>query len=132
MPTDIAVDVEVSYSTGDGRVSPWSDTVTVSTSTASLAPSPNTAFIANGGAGVVTGGWSNSVSTNFGHSELWAGPTSVFAAATQLGADYTGARGVGETFSEAVSPGNLFLWTVAYNSGGTASSRTGPIQVTIT
>ncbi|WP_146049644.1 hypothetical protein [Novosphingobium sp. HII-3] len=132
VPTEIAVDVAVAYSTGDGRTSEWSPTVTVSTSTAGLAPGPNTAFTATGGVGEATGSWSNSASSNFGHSELWAGPTTNFADASQLGADYTGPRNTTEAFTQSLAAGTHYLWTVAFNAAGTASSRTGPVEVTVT
>lgn len=132
IPINIGVDVAVAYSTGDGRVSEWSATTTVSTSTDNLAPEPNTAFTASGGVGQITGGWSNSTSGNFGHSELWGGPTSNFVDAVQIGSDFTRGRGEGETFTEVRASGTLYLWTVAYNAAGTASARTGPIQVTVT
>lgn len=132
VPTEIAVDVSVAYSTGDGRTSEWSPTVTVSTSTAGLAPGPNTAFTATGGVGEATGSWSNSASSNFGHSELWAGPTTNFADASQLGADYTGPRNTTEAFTQSLAAGTHYLWTVAFNAAGTASARTGPVQVSVT
>lgn len=132
VPANISVDVAVAYATGDGRVSPWSVTSTVSTSTADLAPEPNTAFTATGSAGHATGGWSNSTSSNFGHSELWAGSTAVLSGATQLGADYSGGAGVGEAFDETLPPGTHYLWSLAYNTSGTAYAQTGPIEVTVT
>lgn len=132
VPTEIGVDVAVAYSTGDGRVSPWSATSTVSTSAANLAPEPNTAFTAVGAVGHVTGGWSNSSSANFGHSELWIGTSTSFGSASQVGTDYTGGRGVGETFDEVRAAGTHYVWSVAFNAANTASSRTGPIEVTVT
>lgn len=132
VPTEIAVDVAVAYSTGDGRVSEWSTSSTVSTSTAALAPAPNTSFTAVGGVAEITGAWSNSVSTNFGHSELWVGPTATFADASQVGADFTRGRGETETFDEARTAGTHYVWTLAFNASDSASSRTGPIEVTVT
>lgn len=132
VPTEIGVDVAVAYSTGDGRVSEWSATSTVSTSTANLAPQPNTSFAANGGVGKATGSWSNSTSLNFGHSELWGGPSSTFGSATQLGSDYNKPRATTETFDQTLAAGTWYLWTVAFNAASTASSRTGPIAVTVT
>lgn len=132
VPSNASIDVAAAYQVGDGRVSDWSATVTVSTATASLAPVPNTAFTATGAAGSVSGSWANSISSNFGHSELWSGPTTDFGDAGQLGSDYSGAAGVTETFSETLTAGTYYLWTVAYNATDTASSRTGPIEVTVT
>jgi len=132
VPSNASIDVAAAYQVGDGRVSEWSATVTVSTATASLAPVPNTAFTATGAAGSVSGSWANSISSNFGHSELWSGPTTDFGDAGQLGSDYTGTAGVTETFSETLTAGTYYLWTVAYNAADTASSRTGPIEVTVT
>jgi len=132
VPSNASIDVAAAYQVGDGRVSDWSEAVTVSTATASLAPVPNTAFTATGAAGSVSGSWANSISSNFGHSELWSGPTTDFGDAGQLGSDYTGTAGVTETFSETLTAGTYYLWTVAYNAADTASSRTGPIEVTVT
>lgn len=132
VPSNASIDVAAAYQVGDGRVSEWSATATVSTATASLAPVPNTAFTATGAAGSVSGSWANSTSSNFGHSELWSGPTTDFDDASQLGSDYTGAAGVTETFSETLSAGTYYLWTMAFNSADSASSRTGPIEVTVT
>jgi len=72
------------------------------------------------------------VSGNFGHSELWGGTTNVFGSASQIGADYSGSAGVLETFSEARTAGTWYLWTVAFNATDSASTRTGPIAVTVT
>jgi hypothetical protein len=132
VPVDASVDVAVAYQLGDGRVSDWSTAETVSTSTAGLAPSPNTAFNATGGSGDITGGWSNSAASNFGHSELWAGPDADFGNASQLGGDFTGAAGVAETFDESLSAGTHFVWSMAVNASGTAYSLVGPIEVTVT
>ncbi len=132
VPINAMVDVAVAYQVGDGRVSDWSATATVDTTTANLAPSGNTSFTAVGGVGNTSGSWSNSLSSNFGHSELWSGPTTDFDDATQLGSDYTGTQGVTEAFSETLSAGTYYLWTVAFNAANTASSRTGPIEVTVT
>lgn len=132
VPVDSSIDVEVAYLVGDGRVSPWSASDTVSTSTASLAPSPNTAFTAVGGSGSVSGSWSNSTSGNFGHSELWAGATADIGDAAQIGSDYTGAAGAVEPFTASLSAGTYYLWTLAYNAADSAHSATGPVEVTIT
>ncbi|OGT55474.1 MAG: hypothetical protein A3E01_09200 [Gammaproteobacteria bacterium RIFCSPHIGHO2_12_FULL_63_22] len=132
VPVDQSVEVEVSYSTGSGQFSGWSATETISTSTAALAPSPNTAFTASGGSGSVSGSWSNSTSSNFGHSELWYGTTSVFGSASQLGSDYSGVAGATEAFSESLSADDYYLWSVAYNAADSAASTTGPIAVTVT
>jgi len=132
VPIDVSIDVEVAYGTGDGRLSDWSDLVAVSTSTANLAPTPNTNFAATGGAGQITGSWSNSTSPNFGHSELWIGTTSSFGSASQVGPDYTSGPGETQPFTAARAAGTWYVWTVAYNVASTGSSRTGPIQVTVT
>jgi hypothetical protein len=132
VPAEIAVDVAVAYSTGDGRVSEWSATSTVSTSTANLAPEPNTSFTATGDVGKATGSWSNSTSANFGHSELLAGTTSSFGSASQVGSDFTGPGSTTETFDQTLTAGTWFLWTLAFNASNTASARTGPIEVTVT
>ncbi|GAM06320.1 hypothetical protein [Novosphingobium sp. MBES04] len=131
VPTNSSIDVSVSYSTGGGLNSDWSDTVTVDTSTASLAPLPNTSFSATGGTGEASGSWTNSSSTNFGHSELWYASSSDFGSASQLGGDFSGAAGVVEAFTETLPSGTWYLWTVAFNADATASVQTGPIEVTV-
>lgn len=132
VPLNASIDVAVAYKGGDGRLSDWSTTSTVSTTTANLAPSPNTAFTATGGVGQIIGSFANSTSSNFGHSELWHNTTSSFTGATQLGADFTGGAGVTQTFARTKTAGTYYVWTLAFNAADTANRRVGPIQVTVT
>lgn len=132
IPLDISLDVEISYDTGNGKFSGWSNTAIVTADTSDAAPTANTSFSATGGTGEVTGSWSNSTSVNFGHSELWSGPDSDIGNASQLGTDYAAGAGVQENFTETLAAGTYYLWTLAYNDNDTAASTTGPIQVTVT
>lgn len=130
--TNSSIDVAIAYKVGDGRSSEWSATTTVSTSTAGLAPSANTGFTAAGDVGQITGGWSNSTSSNFGHSELWIGATSSFTSASKSGSSFTRGAGLSETFTRTLAAGTYYAWTLAYNTGNSAYSRTGPIALTVT
>jgi len=132
VPVDIAVDVAVAYSTGDGRVSAWSAAETVSTSTASLAPAPATELTATGAAGSATVAWRNPTSSNFGYVRIYRGTTNVFSAATQIGGDITGGLGQVQQITDTVAAGVWYYWVRAYSVGGVAASPTGPQSATVT
>lgn len=132
VPVDIAVDVAVAYSTGDGRVSAWSTASSVSTSTASLAPAPATELTATGAAGSATIAWRNPTSSNFGYVRLYRGTTPVFSAATQIGGDITGGLGQVQQVTDTVAAGTYRYWVRAYSSGGVAATPTGPQSATVT
>ncbi|MYL97076.1 hypothetical protein GR702_04720 [Novosphingobium sp. FGD1] len=132
VPVDIAVDVAVAYSTGDGRVSPWSEASSVSTSTASLAPAPATELTATGAAGSATVAWRNPTSSNFGYVRIYRGTTNVFSAAAQIGGDITGGLGQVQQVTDTVTAGVWYYWVRAYSAGGVAASPTGPQSATVT
>ncbi|ARR57115.1 hypothetical protein HY78_08695 [Rhizorhabdus wittichii DC-6] len=129
---DNTIEVQVQYQVGDGRNSPWSDTETVSTSTADIAPSPNTDFTATGGVGEATGSWRNSSSSNFDHSKLYRGTTSSFGSAVDVSGDITGALGATQPFTDTVAAGTYYYWTRSFNASGAGSTPTGPEMVTVT
>lgn len=132
VPTGIAVDVAVAYSTGDGRVSAWSASSTVSTSTATLAPGQSTELTATGSAGAATVAWRNPTTANFGFTRIYRGTTNVFGAATQIGGDITGGLGQVQQVTDTVAAGAYFYWTRAYSSTGVAAAPTGPQSATVT
>lgn len=132
VPTGIAVDVAVAYSTGDGRVSEWSPSSTVSTSTAGLAPSPATELTATGAAGSATVAWRNPTTSNFGFVRVYRGTMNVFSSASQIGSDITGGLGQVQQITDTVSVGTYYYWVRAYSSAGIAAAATGPQSAAVT
>jgi len=132
VPANASIDIEVAYQVGDGRVSDWSSTSTVDTTTAGLAPSANTDFTATGGVGEITGSWRNATSSNFDHSRYYRGATSVFASATAILGPIYNAAGSTETFTDTVSAGTYYVWTRSFNAADVGGTPTGPITVTVT
>ncbi|WP_159975896.1 MULTISPECIES: hypothetical protein [unclassified Novosphingobium] len=132
IPVNIGVDVSVAYSTGDGRISEWAPTTTVSTSTATLAPSPSTELTATGAAGSATVAWRNPTSSNFSYTRVYRGTTNVFGAATLISGDITGGLGQVQQITDTVAAGTYFYWTRAYSSAGVAATPTGPQSASVT
>lgn len=134
VPLDTAIDVEVAYQTGDGRLSPWSPLETVSTSTAGLAPSPTTDMSATGGVGSITSTWRNPASANYGYTRNYYGATTVFSAATALSPDdAAGTLAVRSVTFSSIAPGTYYVWTRAFSTTGVGSAPTRTIgTVTVT
>ncbi len=132
VPVDANVDVAVAYSVGDGRVSDWSDTETVSTSTTGLAPSPATELTANGAAGTATVAWRNPPSGNFGYVRVYRGTTNIFGSAAQIGADMTGGLGQVQQITDTVAPGLYYYWVRAFSTTNVPATPTGPQTATVT
>lgn len=129
VPTDTHVEAAVSYQLGDGRVSDWSDTVTVDTSTASIAPNKPTelAVAANDTAGEDIS-WRNPTSSNFSYSKVLSNSTNDFATATQVGSDIIGGLGAVQTITDAAGTSSTYYWVVAYSTNDVASTPAGPAQ----
>ncbi len=110
---------------------PWSAAETVGTSTAGLAPAAPTGLSATGGAGSATVEWTNPASL-FSYARLYRGTTNVFADAAQLGGDIGGGAGATVQAVDTTAAGTYYYWVRAFNSSGTASPTTGPVQATVT
>lgn len=132
VPTNSSIDVAVSYQVGDGRVSPWSATETVSTSTATLAPLPPTDFSATGGAGEASLSWRNPAAT-FAYIRVYRGPTADFGDASLISGDIVG--GLGEVMSlddTGLSAGTYYYFLRSFNASAIPSSVVGPQSAVVT
>ena len=127
LPVNDSIDIQVSYGIGDGRISPWSATETVSTSTGNLAPAPVTDVSAAGGAGEITAMWRNPGSSNYSYTRAYAGTSSSFGSATALTPD--DAAGTlayrSHTFT-GIAAGDYHVWIEAFSSNDIGS---GPVKV---
>ncbi|GLT02719.1 hypothetical protein GCM10007897_41410 [Sphingobium jiangsuense] len=132
VPTNSSIDVAVSYQVGDGRVSPWSATETVSTSTATLAPLPPTDFSAIGGAGEANLSWRNPSAT-FAFIRVYRGPTADFGDASLISGDIVG--GLGEVMSlddTGLSASTYYYFLRSFNASAIPSSVVGPQSAVVT
>lgn len=129
---DADIEVQVAYSTGDGRFSGWSTTETVSTSTAALAPAPPASFSVFGGSGQADGYWTNPSSASFVDARLYRNTTSNLGTATIV-TTRTAAPGSLDSYSDTgLSAGTYYYWLRARNAAGAQSSAvaSGPVTVT--
>lgn len=125
VPLDVAIEVEVAYGVGDGRISPWSALVAVSTSTADLAPGQTTDMSATGGAGSITSMYRNPSSPNFGFTRNYYGATNVFSAATALAPDdIAGTLAVRSVTYTGIAPGSYYVWSRAFSASGVGAAPT--------
>lgn len=129
--TDTTVDVEVAYGLGDGRISDYSATSVVDTSTDMLAPGPVTGFTATGATGSTALVWTNPPSSNYSQTRLYRGTTGTFTSATLI-ATVPGSRGASGSYTDTVTAGSYFYWAVAVSVNGVAASPTGPKTATVT
>lgn len=127
VPTNADVDVAVAYQTGDGRVSSWSGTQTVDTSTAGLAPPAPTEVSATGGVGEATITWRNPSSSSLSYVKLFRNTSDDFGTASDVSGAIVG--GLGQVMSvvdDGLAPGTYWWWVVAYNAENVASAPGGP------
>lgn len=132
VPANTSVEVEAAYSVGDGRVSPWSTSAIVDTSTANLPPQQVTELSATGSAGSAAIGYRNPTSANFGYARIFRGTTTVFADAVQVGPDQVGGLGASITYTDTVAAGTYRYWVRTFNPTGAGGTPRGPVTVTIT
>jgi hypothetical protein len=133
VPINASIDVAVAYQLGDGRLSEWSVTETISTSTASLAPASPTELSATGGAGEADITWRNPSSSNLSYVKLFRNTTNDLGAATDISGELVG--GLGQVMSvndTGLSAGVKYYWIVAYNAADVASTPAGPVTATVT
>jgi hypothetical protein len=129
---DSMVEVQVAYLVSDGRLSDWSETSTVDTSTAALAPSAITSLSASNGTGSATITWRNPTSSNFGFVRLYHATSSSFSGATQIGSDQAGGLGEVMSYTYAGSAGTHYFWARPYSADNVPGSLAGPTNATIT
>lgn len=133
VPTNSMIDVAVAYQIGDGRVSDWSLTETVDTSTSVLAPPPPTELSATGGVGEASVSWRNPTSGNLAYLRVYRGTTTSFGDASLISGDIVG--GLGEVMSlddTGLAAGTYQYWVRAFNGAGIGSTVAGPAEATVT
>lgn len=133
VPLNASIDVAVAYQLGDGRLSAWSDTETVSTSTANLAPASPTELSATGGAGEAEVTWRNPASSNLSYVRLFRSTTDDFGTSSDISGELVG--GLGQVMSvtdDSLAAGTYYYWTVAYNASDVASAPAGSASATVT
>lgn len=131
VPVNSSVDVQVAYRVGDGRVSDWSATETVDTSSASVPPSQITDLSSGGDSSGAAVEWRNSASSNFGFTRLYRGTTMVFADAVFV-QEFGGGPGQLQHFTEDPGPGTFYYWVRAFNTSGTPAPPAGPTAAVVT
>jgi len=127
VPTDVAIDVQVAYGVGDGRVSPWSALSSVSTSTANLAPaSVSDVSISSPVAGQATIAWRDPTSTNYDVTRLYRNTTNSFGTATQVNGDVIGALGATQVYDDGglLTGSTQHYWLLTVSKSGIAGAPT--------
>lgn len=127
VPTDVAIDVQVAYGVGDGRISPWSALSSVSTSTANLAPAPvSEEAVTSPATGQATIAWRDPNSTNYDATRLYRNTTNNFGTATQVNGDIIGALGATQVYDDTglLTGSTQHYWLVTVSKSGIAGSPT--------
>ncbi|WP_010337773.1 hypothetical protein [Sphingobium yanoikuyae] len=132
VPTDASIDVEVSYSVGDGRPSPWSALVPVSTSTAGLAPAAPSAVSGTGGIGQATIQWINSSSANLSYSRVYRNSTNTIVGATLASGDLPSAPGSTQSYVDTIAAETYYYFVRAFSASGAQSGAVGTGSVIVT
>jgi hypothetical protein len=129
--TDTSVEVAVAYGVGDGRISDWSDTVTVDTSSTHIAPARVTGLSADGGVGTATVNWNNPTSSNLASENIYASTSSTFPGGVPT-ASFTDGAGTASSHNVTLTAGTWHIWATTVSIGGTEGSPVGPVTVTVT
>lgn len=131
VPTDVSIDVAVAYAVGDGRRSEWSAMWSVSTSTASLAPSPPSIVTGTGGAGTALIEWTNATSANLSYSRVYRNSTNTIVGAALVSGDLASAAGATQDFTDTVAAGTYYYFVRGFSSSGAQSGAIGSGAVTV-
>lgn len=132
VPVNVSIDVQIAYSIGDGRVSDWSTTSTISTSTAALAPAPPSEFSVTGSAGEANAAWRNPNSSNFKSVRLYRHTSDDFSGASQVGSDIEGALGELKALTDSgLSSDTYYYWITSVSLSDIESSETASGAVVV-
>ncbi|MFD2430969.1 hypothetical protein ACFSUK_28705 [Sphingobium scionense] len=131
VPTDVSIDVAVSYGVGDGRRSEWSAIESVSTSTAALAPSPPASVSGTGGTGQATIQWTNSSSANLSYSRVYRNSTNTIVGAALASGDLPSAPGATQSYVDTIAAGTYYYFVRAFSASGAQSGAVGTSAVTV-
>jgi hypothetical protein len=128
---DATIEVQTAYRVGDGRVSDWSATASVNTSTAGIAPGPATDLAVVPATGSANVTWRNPTTSNFDHVIVYRGTSTSFGSATAVSGSITGAAGATGSYTDTVAAGAYHWWVKAFNASGTGSTPAGPVDGTV-
>ncbi|WP_294260819.1 hypothetical protein, partial [uncultured Sphingomonas sp.] len=131
LPVNVAVDIQAAYTIGDGRLSPWSASSTVSTSTAALAPAPVTGLSATGAAGKITLEWRNPTSSNLASVRIYRATSNSFGAATMI-EDRPAALGATDSYDSVAASGTYWHWIATGSAAGVVGASQPFGSATIT
>lgn len=131
VPADAIIQVQAAYSTGDGRISDYSEIVEVNTSSANIPPAKITGLAATGGVGQAVVSWNNPTSANLASERLYRNTTSSFGSATIV-ATYTDAAGTASSKTVTLPAGGYYFWVTTISSGGIEGNPVGPVTATVT
>lgn len=125
LPVDVTIEIEVAYAIGDGRISAWSPTEEVSTSTSGVAPAPTTDTTATGGVGEITANWRNPGTSNYSYTRVYRGTTPTFGSATAMTPDdAAGALAYRARTFSGIPAGTYYVWTRAFSASGVGATPT--------
>lgn len=131
VPADAMVEVEVSFSTGDGKYSDWSATTTVNTSSANIPPAKVTGLAATPGTGQVTLTWNNPNSATLAYEKLYRSATSSFGGASIVDT-YADPGGTASSHVITEISGTWYYFVTTISSGGAEGNPVGPVSATVT
>lgn len=132
VPLNSSIELQVAYEIGDGRISPWSLTSTVSTSTANLAPGPVTNTSVSGGVGQAVVNWRNPSSDNYNATRVYRNTTNTFGTATLVTTRMGGIGALDTYTNTGLAAGTYYFWLVTVSTGGTAGSPVSVGSATVT
>jgi len=132
VPLDVGIDVEVAYGLGDGRISPWSPLVVVSTSTAALAPSAPISVNGYGATGIADIAWINGSSSNLAFNVVYRNSINSIVGAGQISGNISSSPGASDIFRDMPAPGGWYYFVRSFNASGAASAPVGTGLVTVT
>lgn len=133
VPVNALIEVQVAYQVGDGRVSPWSATETVDTTTAGLAPAAPTELAATGDVGEAEIVWRNPSSSNLSYVKLFRSTTDDFGTASDISGELVGGLGQVMTVTDdSLAPDTYYYWVRAYNAADVPSTAAGSVSAVVT
>lgn len=128
VPADTDIEIEVAYSVGDGRVSPWSSTASLGTGTP---PAQPTNFSVTGGVGQADSEWINPTSPNFLTIKFYRNSANDFGTATLVATLPQPLGGVGTYTATGLSAGTHYFF-ITSNSSGDESAPVASGAITVT
>lgn len=131
VPTNVSIDVQIAYGVGDGRISDWSATKMVSTSTADLAPAPPSGFSVSGGTGQTYANWTAPTSVGFVDVQLFRNTTDDYGSSSLVTTIAQPPGELGFYNDSGLTAGTYYYWIIARNGVPVSSSPIASGAVTV-